>query len=498
MAELTRDLLERPPEETSRLLALSFLKEAADALERLNDPEDTEALHDFRVGLRRLRSCIRAYRPYLKTSVSKKMRRRVKTLASSTGQARDTEVQIEWLKLQAEHLHARHKAGLHWLIENLESRKTEDQTASLQKMAKEFERFREKLTAKLSVCEIRLDTQDNRRPPSFLAVSGTLIGQLSSQLKEGLATIQTVADDVAIHQSRISVKRLRYILEPLRKEIAGAKPLVTQLKALQDVLGDLHDAKVLEDEIASALEKSAVEQARRLQEIALESEPGPTSSWGGDDWKERHGLLELIRNLKESSNRLFAQLGAQYLGENGSGFFSSVEELGRKLGSYPGDIEPHRRYVLSRLPDRVKGQPSALIDEGWLPGKAIPEILRRIRFQRRLAFYRLLLPKARRRRVEERIPRRLFETLWPLTERRRLRRRRYEIVDGNLKWQVSHFADRDLILAEVELTLEETEFSLPDWLAGHVKKDVTGEARYESASLAATRPRRPTQKLQKR
>jgi CHAD domain-containing protein/CYTH domain-containing protein len=425
------------------------------------------------------------------------LRRQLKTLAGSTGQARDTEVQIAWLKPQEEHLNLRHKAGLHWLIENLESRQTVDQTASLQKLAKEFEGFRKKLTAKLSVCEIRLDTQDNRKQPSFLAVTGILIGRHSSQLRQSLATIQTVADDVAIHRSRISVKRLRYILEPLRKEIAGAKPLVKQLKALQDVLGDLHDAKVLENEIALAFEKSAVEQARRFQEMALENEPLPTSNQAGDDWKERHGLLELIRILKETSNRLFGQLEAQYLGENGSGFFGSVEELARKLGSHPGDIEPHRRYVLDRLPDRVKGEPSALIDEGWLPGKAIPEILRRVRFQRRLAFYRLLLPKARRRRVEERISRRLFETLWPLTERRRLRRRRYEIFDGTLKWQVSQFADRDLILAEVELTLEETEFSLPDWLADHVKRDVTGEKRYESASLAARRPRRPIQQQQK-
>ena len=54
--------LSRPPEEGARLLALSFLDQAAQARPRLADPADTEALHDFRVGLRRLRSCLRAYR----------------------------------------------------------------------------------------------------------------------------------------------------------------------------------------------------------------------------------------------------------------------------------------------------------------------------------------------------------------------------------------------------------------------------------------------------
>jgi CYTH domain-containing protein len=62
-----------------------------------------------------------------------------------------------------------------------------------------------------------------------------------------------------------------------------------------------------------------------------------------------------------------------------------------------------------------------------------------------------------------------------------------------LKWQVNVFADRDLILAEVELTPpEQTEFTPPDWIADCVKRDVTGVARYDSASLAASRARHRT------
>ena len=51
-------LLPRPPEEGARRLALSYLDQAARARPRLADPADAEALHDFRVGLRRLRSCL--------------------------------------------------------------------------------------------------------------------------------------------------------------------------------------------------------------------------------------------------------------------------------------------------------------------------------------------------------------------------------------------------------------------------------------------------------
>ena len=112
MQELTREHLERPPEETVRILALSFLEEANDGAKRMEEGEDPEALHDFRVGLRRLRSCLRAYRSHLKGSVSKKLRNRLKTLASSTNQARDTEVQIAWLEPQTEKLNPKQQIGL--------------------------------------------------------------------------------------------------------------------------------------------------------------------------------------------------------------------------------------------------------------------------------------------------------------------------------------------------------------------------------------------------
>lgn len=63
MIELNQSLLERSPEETSRYLCLGLLHEAADALTRIEQATDEEALHDFRVALRRLRSAIGSYRP---------------------------------------------------------------------------------------------------------------------------------------------------------------------------------------------------------------------------------------------------------------------------------------------------------------------------------------------------------------------------------------------------------------------------------------------------
>jgi len=124
-ARLPTDLLSRSAQEASRLLALGYLDEISRAEQRLGDPLDAEALHDFRVGLRRLRSCLRAYRVALEGSVSKKMRRRFRDLTLATNAGRDSEIQLAWLRDQAQLLGPGEMEGLAWLIGLLEGRKYE-------------------------------------------------------------------------------------------------------------------------------------------------------------------------------------------------------------------------------------------------------------------------------------------------------------------------------------------------------------------------------------
>lgn len=92
-----------------------------------------------------------------------------------------------------------------------------------------------------------------------------------------------------------------------------------------------------------------------------------------------------------------------------------------------------------------------------------------------------------RSRVEEEIeidPRQ-FDSLWPLTEGRRIEKRRYVIAaDGGLAIELDVYAaDLDgLMTAEVEFVSEEAAdaFEPPPWIG----IDVTGDARYSNQSLA--------------
>jgi adenylate cyclase len=77
-----------------------------------------------------------------------------------------------------------------------------------------------------------------------------------------------------------------------------------------------------------------------------------------------------------------------------------------------------------------------------------------------------------------------FDVLWPLTEGSRIEKRRHYVEQDGLTFEVDVFGAQlqGLILAEVEFPCEEkcSRFEAPEWLG----EDVTGDARYESQSLA--------------
>jgi CHAD domain-containing protein len=328
---VTAGLLSRSPEEGARLLALSFLDQAAEARPRLADPADAEALHDFRVGLRRLRSCLRAYATHLEDSIPGKLARRLKRLAGSTGPGRDTEVQIEWLRARSPHLSSHHRAGLSWLLARLEDRKREAYGEMEDEVADEFAKVEEDLRARLSVyrTEIRLDPKEDR--PTLAEATARILHRQVAELEQHLARIGDADDEKEAHQARISAKRVRYLLEPLVEEIPGAGPLVKRFKALQDLLGELHDAHVLEAELTEAVETAAAARSRKILEISLAAAPDDKLLRAERRRAQEAGLIALARLNRVRRDRLFEDLEDEWLDGKAADFLREVEGLGERM-----------------------------------------------------------------------------------------------------------------------------------------------------------------------
>ena len=70
------------------------------------------------------------------------------------------------------------------------------------------------------------------------------------------------------------------------------------------------------------------------------------------------------------------------------------------------------------------------------------------------------------------------------SEGKRVHKQRHRVADGDLTWEIDHFLDRDLTLAEIEMPAPEMMPVPPEWLQPHVVREVTTEPDYLNYNLA--------------
>lgn len=314
-------LLSSPTEEAVRRIALGHLEEAAAASLRISDPSDETALHDFRVGIRRLRTDLRSYSEFLGKAVGKKLRRRLRDVARLTSRGRDAEVIRAWLAAERPRVNRREKVGIDWVGHRLGMR-VEENSKNIRKAVSEFEAIAGKLRGRLSIytAELRLMP---RREESFAAELGSRLARQAANLEARLARIENPDDWSAAHRARLATKRLRYLVEPIAAPKSAARKLVIRLKSLQDLLGELHDAHVLEVEVFSWVKEAAAEQAEGLLAAALTPPEEETSeARRGRPWEVVRGLIGLAQANRSRRDGFFAELGNTWLSAGGGESFA--------------------------------------------------------------------------------------------------------------------------------------------------------------------------------
>ena len=496
-----------PATRAARLIALRLLGELGAARARLDAPDDVEALHDFRVALRRLRSHARAYDAELGDDVGGKQGRRLRRLAQATGEARDLEVHLAWLAAERTTARAAERPGVDWLVARLRARQEDAGVAVRQAVARDADRVRAKLAERLATYTAPVVGGVER---SWAMVAARLLESHLDELRARLAEVRTIEDQEAAHEARIAGKRLRYLLEPMRdvplsalgcgisatadasaesREPRAESPnpaaaAVTELKALQDALGDLHDAHVFAQEIAGA-EAEAGE---------AEATPPPPPRAPGDPPRPRRrapsvaaGLRALRRRLRLREEREFLAVRDRWLGDGAAALATHVERTAAALrAAVVEDREIERKYLLRALPAEAKRAPAEELEQGYLPGERLVERVRRVRGPDGERFYRTVKLGAgvERIEVEEETTRDVFDALWKLTKGRRVVKRRHRVADGDLVWEIDDFRDRALVLAEIELPTTDTVVTFPPWLRDVVEREVTDEGEFTNARLA--------------
>jgi CHAD domain-containing protein/CYTH domain-containing protein len=414
------NVLDLPAEMAVRWIALGLLAEAAAAHARLADPADTEALHDFRVALRRLRSTLRAYRDLPGDVVRGKDRRVLRELARATGGARDAQVQNAWLTARLKKARGAERIGLRGALERSRER-SEAAGEQLRGVAAAFPEEHERLARRLG----RFCTElEPGAAPGGTPFRAELAARLRSEADALALELEGVLDESRqdeAHRARIAAKRIRYLLEPVRDLVPGAAGMIKELKGLQALLGEMHDAHILLGEVSAAAFPG------RVRALADELEgTGPPREI------ERKYLLRKMPAL--------------------DGLEAELRQI--EQGYLPGE----------RLAERVR---SVKTDSGtrWYRTVKLGSGVSRIE-------------------VEEETTDRIFGALWRLTKGRRVRKRRYAVRDGDLLWEIDHFRGRRLVLAEVELPAENAPVEIPEWLRPVLVREVTGDPAYVNLNLA--------------
>lgn len=434
-----------------RTVALGHLADAATARDRLADATDDEALHDFRVALRRLRSWERAFRPYMKDDVSRKLRRRLRALARDTGASRDLEVHLAWLREQRRGVGRRQRPGLTWLVATLTEKKEDADAVLARDIEGRFTRLHHRLSEALASYRETLRVRDDGRvapPGAFADALAPRVRDAAAILLSHLERIQSQHDDDECHEARIAAKRLRYLLEPITRIVPGADEAVERLKTLQDVLGDLHDAQVFGTEVESLAGDLAVpvtspnetvEEPRasatspvlsdvqdhtvvfvedpepssgRLpstdpvganaagQTVEPPSPPAPATpaaDGAPGPGSGRPSAADLAPGIAVISDRLRARAAAaftrfsdEWLGDRSVGFFKDIDTVADRIeeGVRIG-IEIERKYLLSYVPDEARVGRRVDIDQGYIPGARLHERIRRVTVRRAGKLHRL-------------------------------------------------------------------------------------------------------------
>ena len=315
------NLLDTPARRAARQLALQDLAEWSKAERRLRRGDDGDALHDFRVTLRRLRSTLRAFRRELK-SVGKTERRLLRRLARATDQARNLEVWQRWVAREARRLTRRQQTGVRWLRSGLRRRRRAATRSMQERLAKEFFPVRRELR--------RLLKQERGGSPrtKVLGVVRRVVREETAALRLQLSAVSSMADRDAAHTARIAGKRLRYLLEEI-EELPRAGTVVPHLQELQDVLGELHDAHVFADEMRGALADAGEQRARRRGGRLLPWPGANQPASGTAPPGTRQGLVALAKRLRIEGERRFDRLQTDWL----TGRFDTLLAELRTLGA---------------------------------------------------------------------------------------------------------------------------------------------------------------------
>jgi CHAD domain-containing protein len=242
---------------------------------------DPEGVHQARVACRRIRSALQTFGPVLDPAWAESLRTELGSLAADLGAVRDTEVLLLRLRSSAAD-RGLEEAVTDRLLGRLEDDRTRAREVLLARIG--TPEHREQLDRILAAAVSPTLLPDAADRPA-LEVLMPLVAVSWRRLRRRASGLDAHPADEDLHRLRILTKRCRYAVLAL-VPVLGEGPARTGalLGALQDALGEQHDAVVAADWLRQAADRETAFTAGVLYGIERERAKAGREAWQ-EPWK---------------------------------------------------------------------------------------------------------------------------------------------------------------------------------------------------------------------
>jgi CHAD domain-containing protein len=301
-----------------RLLAAKFIRTQAKQLraqfDGIRDTEDIEYVHHARVASRRLRAGMRIFGECFSRKKVKQWKKAIRRICSELGDARDKDVQIEFLREILASLDDKSCiAGISRLLIELEYQREcmqNDVVRSVMRLKGKSTLKKVENAAKCLLATTELPEGRVEIPESFARAEVEILDRLNKFLSLQ-DCLQRPDDRQGHHAMRIAAKRLRYTLEIAGPIYHGQSDcFVEAIKKIQTLLGEIHDCDVWHQK----LDQFTIDQRARIK--SCYGHPGPFNRLNAGIEYLRQDRLRWRKQCFEELVRLWDDLDNQEIWEN--------------------------------------------------------------------------------------------------------------------------------------------------------------------------------------
>lgn len=211
---------------------------------------DTEFLHDLRVAVRRTRSILKLAGDVLPANLAERFQPEFKWLGDLTTPVRDLDVYL----LELDNMAARLASADPHDLDPFRSFLVRHRAAERRRLVRGLrsQRFKQVMSDwRDELAKVAREGDDSHGGPAANSLARQRIERAFRKVMRRGKRITADSPSEHVHELRKRCKELRYLLEVFRPlfDEAQYRPLIKELKALQDTLGDFQDGEVQREAI---------------------------------------------------------------------------------------------------------------------------------------------------------------------------------------------------------------------------------------------------------